>query len=299
VDWLTSELLWIPNRNEIFYTTQTIEPGGQMRFAIKGLDTVSGNWRIIDGGNSRSYHSLALSADAQSVYYVVSPASGPKSIYRVAAVGGSPEYQVDGVGGTLAVSPDGVHLAYMAGDSVLLFDMVTKSRSSVAQGAPVAFSPDGTQLLVAAPCAPFETCSYFALALGSGVTQPVSLGLGSSEVLSAIRWDPDGVRILFEAGSYPTHRFYIRNVTTGTTTEIPCEFDSSLRYSAALSPDGHRVAYWLRTGPSTSTLRLAGAQETVALGAPAFGVGGRIAFAPDGRSVAYITDTQLSVSSLP
>jgi WD40 repeat protein len=286
----SSELLWVLSRNEIWYTSYSVSHPS----ALKAVDLASTAVRVVDGRNT-TYHSPTLSPDGQSVYYLASPdpTSGDEAIYRVAVGGGSPELQVDSVRGFL-VSPDGGHLAYGAGigdDSVFLLDAVTKARTFVIRGGPngpVAFSPDGLRLLVR-QCNG-SPCSYLAVTLASGATEPVSLG---TPIL--VRWDPDGLRVLStDSIVVPDRGLYVRNVTTGTTARIAsmCGFDVPGEWSWALSPDGRRVAHWTQslsiTPPSPpSSLHLANAQADDVLEV-VNGDGGTVAFAPDGGRIAYV-----------
>jgi len=260
-----SKLVWVPGMELVAFTSWT--PTGE--YAIKTVDARRGSTGLVDGDCASwtglyetfepSFRRLVAAPDGSALYYTVGIGDDESRewVLRVAdPLGVSTSTLGTGVGGPLAVSPDGRQLAY---DAVIVRDLLSGAdRHYQETGGPIAFSPDGTELLYGV--LELVTLSQVhRLSLDDGTHELVALPDGVLRT-QLFHWGASGIEVLAEVFQQYPSEYYVLNLTTGGSVKVgsirPGERERWLGEGAAWSMDGTRVAYWtwrcLEWGAKTS-----------------------------------------------
>lgn len=242
VNWLVpgGPLAWSSATNEILATgrVQAVPPSDVD--ALQAIDAASGSYRVVDVAAFR----LALSASGADIFFAMShgPPDPPGyEVTRRSLVDGSRHTWPDGV--SVVVSPGDSLLAVMTtpwyiGPRALsvhrLADDVVVATVPVA--VPLAFSPDGTQLLMrdSSPSTP----DHRVLTIADLSVSALPLGLPARNVpLEPLRWDDRGVLVVHADGPETTI-VAIRNVTAGSDMTLLRTEGWLAGPTTAWSPDG-------------------------------------------------------------
>jgi Tol biopolymer transport system component len=222
-----------------------------------------------------------------------------------------------GMDAVFVVSPDNVHVAYLVSpwgcyencaDSLFLHNVVTDERVLLTATAttPLVFSPDGARLLCADPG------EAFVLTIGTGERQSVTLpDVPAPDPWPAFvmaRWDRAGARVAYRGG--PDWAF-VYDVARGVRTDLALSLrPTELVVPAnAWSPDGSRIAWWgsmclgrcvqlhgaFANGGGDEILASAGDGPDAE---PWGRIGGKAAFSPDGRAIAFVLSGRLYVKEV-
>ena len=299
---------------EIVYNTVSLTP----RITdILALRLSNNSTRTIHrGGNvgGGSYHRVEVSPDGRLVYFSVrkaivtdidilqaAPGAEPVMIAAHAKSIGS-THKNAGAGAAILATPDSRGAAYAVGpDSMRMYDASTRTSRRIGEGCetPVAFSPDGLQLL----CRP-----------GIGPARIMSVATGSSDVLSlpagawSVFWDVQGIRVI----SFGTNNLVLHDLSTGANTTFltptalrPFELLTAT-VPIAWSRDGRRIAYSTSlnnpfgSAATEHVVHVFDIQSGTTQRAAVIKVGsrdpaiGQMAFSPDGRRLAYVIGSPTS-----
>jgi WD40 repeat protein len=187
----------------------------------------------------------------------------------------------------VAVSPDGVRLAYLRKDGrIVLCDATSGKPTVVCEGHrgviwSFAFSPDGTRL---ASCGDDRTARLWDSATGA----PLATCQGHLKEVVGVAFSPDGTRLLTTSGDSTVRQWH---VPTGREVEPPYERHIGLVTVAVYSPDGQ----WVASAGSDRTVRVwqARGRQDVAVLHGHTGSAIAVAFAPDGRRLASLSRNSL------
>ena len=265
VSRMIRDLVWVPGTELVaFARTATTGEG----CAIETVDATSRVVSQLDGDcgtpglfEELYFRGLVAAPGGSALYYTagVGDWRSPERRLHVAdPVGGGTRTLRNGVG-PLAVSPDGRHLAFVASggspetDSLIVRDLSSGAERHYADydgrkgmdGGPVAFSPDGGELLYG-QWTSLVGVSLRRVSLGSGAGQTVTLPAGVFPQL--LDWDASGIRALVNHGS----SWHVLNLTTGGSVEVGSLQNGEGRPyegwqigAESWSADGTRVAYWI------------------------------------------------------
>ncbi|MGD2135857.1 MAG: hypothetical protein PVF27_06840 [Gemmatimonadales bacterium] len=311
------QAVWSPDGESLYYLASSGDAVHVSRAAAGGggstvLDLGGADLGEVIGHRFLSFVAVAPTGDA----YVVASRdeTAARGVLRVSD-GADPTW-LSGVDDPVAVAlaPGGEYLLYGTNLStnrsqvdLWSYDMASGTSTSFATGEPVAFSPDGAELLYVADDGTFQIAT-----LASGATRPEDLGLGGSSQ-GAIRWTADGLQVLFSRYNFDRvgDDYYLRDVSAGTTALFYQEsFDDDGNEVQAWSGEGGRMALWFQTcleGDVQTCESFHSALYVVGVpsGAETWVAGVRDAqvrfasFSPDGGRVAYIISGQLYVSAVP
>ena len=202
-----------------------------------------------------------------------------------------------GLAPALVVSPDGRTAAVGSKHGLQLVDLTAgtvRTATSDSGGSPswVLFSPDGKMVVATnrdetvtrwdvASATPLETLRGHSNFVQQPVFSPDGETLYTvSHDGTAIAWDLTGVRRLGRPFTFTHDRKF-------STTGID-------NHPGRLSPDGRLIAVGLKE----QGIALWDARELTLIGVPLLGTGGEVktlAFSPDGRTLAAVTDTMLTL----
>ncbi len=306
-------LVWSADGQEVFYLSR--QSGGNA-WKVTAVKVSDKSTRVIDGSKS-SYWLHGLSQDGNYLFFAASPSNGNPALFRAPTNGQAVERIVGeiaivGSEPAVALSPNNVDIAYASlrggADSLFVFNTANGTKRFYAMGLPIAFSPDGSQLLIGNRFPTYD--SLYIVSLSNGSIQSLVSGLLSGNTnLWAIRWDSHGIRALLSGGAGTV----IRIIITGATMPVSSENPSG--GFVAWSADGNKFAYWatrcLKAGSvltcaiteynlnlielnSNQTKRAAYGNNADA------GSGGLnpMAFSPDGKKIAFVFSDQLYLKDL-
>ncbi|HWO90130.1 MAG TPA: hypothetical protein VNL98_13375 [Gemmatimonadales bacterium] len=307
------DLTWVPGTQVlVFRTAVTASTSCSLRaFDLRDhseitLDTSCTRTPFFAGGVLRG---IAVSGDGGVLAYQLGVAA-PEPFGSVARVispwGGEPREvaRASLLWAALAISADGRRLAYSRtfGDTVTVLDLQTADTITFQGGKPLAFSPDGSELLfqVGPP-------SVWRRVLATGAEQRLQLGLSVTDIPGPMVWDSRGLWLYvdrFDGGAV------VRNLTAGTSVVV-AEYEPLKRVrEVTWLRDQRRVGFWEERCSSSGSAGSCEVTETRLIVADrdsgertvvasTVGVGGPMAFAPDSRSVVYQLDGALYMSRVP
>jgi eukaryotic-like serine/threonine-protein kinase len=199
------------------WAVHVVEEAGQQGLWIRQIATGS-NVNVLAPADT-TYLGLTFSRDGNYVYYVKHDGAGTAgTLYRMPALGGASRKILDGVHGTIALSPDGTRLAFVrydfsAGESSLVVADADGGQERVLalRRAPEGFepdtpawSPDGT--LITSSGYSNDGLRLVTIAVADGTERRVwDLGVGS---LRHTAWLPDASGILALAADQSSGFFY-------------------------------------------------------------------------------------------
>lgn len=185
---LTSERSAIPGVPPI--ATFTVAPSGTLAYVVGDLEadrlSIAGpggeNVTVLYSVPGHELSDLLFTPDGSTIFLRLlnnnQPADVPSGLYRLPASGGAPE---------LVLADDPVD------------DPANPSRA-VGSYLPVAFSPDGDQLLVEVQSLFYEDCGIGFMPAGGGEVLRVTLPADVRSYCGEEAWTPDGRSVLFLAG---------------------------------------------------------------------------------------------------
>jgi len=187
-------------------TPLSLAPGGEAVYYVTlELDsTVARGVELTPGGTRRR-----LNRCGSGCFHVVLPA--PLSVFQVAV--------------------------YPVGDSTALQNASNGQRQMLTSGYPLAFSPDGTQLLKKQLNEPLQDALIFDL--GTGLTAPANLGLPADIGDYLVRWTVTGIEVLYQ--TLDRQSLVRRRVGPGQDATV---FTTPDTLEAAMDWVGERIAVW-------------------------------------------------------
>jgi hypothetical protein len=307
-NWLVpgGSLAWSPATNEILATgrVQAVPPSDAD--ALQAIDAATGSYRVVD----EAAHRLGVSGSGVDAFFAMTtapPVPPENQVVRRSLVDGGRQIWPDGV--RFVVSPGDSLLAVMTspwyfGPQALsvhrLADDVVVATAPVA--VPLAFSPDGTRLLMRDSSPSNPNHRVLTIATLDVSTLPMGLPAGNLP-LEPLRWDDRGVLVI-HADRSDTTIVSVRNVTTGSDLTLLRTEGGLAGYTTAWSPDGRYAAVFIGRSIPVSGQDHPGREvsawilDTVAVDAWVVAytydsVSGRVpqeyagVFAPDGASFAW------------
>jgi len=268
-EWARGQLAWVPGTELIAFNSN---PAAGVGKAIKTVDAGSGEVGVVDSdylwtalGSLLPHRALVAAPDGSALYYLVGMGAvgSYESVLRAAdPIAGGMRTLRSGVEPTLAVSPDGERLAYLAGrdpqnytDSLIVRDLSNGAETNYGRydryesGGPIVFSPDGTELLYEVRNSATLSRILYRLSLDGGTDELVSLPDRARARL--IRWGASGIEVLAEISQEYPSEYHVLNLTTGGSVQVGSitrgegePYENWVSRYAAWSMDGTRVAYW-------------------------------------------------------
>ena len=240
--WLVpgGPLAWSAATNEILATgrVQAVPPSDVD--ALQAIDAATGSYRVVD----EDAHRLGLSASGADVFFGMTfgpPDPAGHQVVRRSLVDGSRHTWTDGV--RFVVSPRDSLLAVMTSPWYIGTDSLKVHRladdvvvAALPVAVPLAFSPDGTRLLMrdSSPSTP----NHRVLTIADLGIEALPLGLPAWNLpLEPLRWDERGVLVVHADGP-DTTVVSIRNVTTGSDNVLVQVVGGLAGLTTAWSPDG-------------------------------------------------------------
>lgn len=196
----------------------------------------------------------------------------------------------------VVVSDDERYLAAVRG----LYDLQAGTRIDLPAGIPIEFSPDKTQLLYLVDQTTTSIQSATLISTADGSSQPLH---STDYFVLAHRWEGNSPQLLSSALDLGGGvRLYEIDGLTGARRDI-AEFTNSISsyIYANWSPDGQRLAVWIREGfgkARRTNLHIVRAGIAPAIVATIHGDPGLPVFSPNGNSVAYFYYHQNDTRSL-
>lgn len=126
---------------------------------------------------------------------------------------------------------------YPVGDSTALMNVSSGQRQMLTSGYPLAFSPDGTQLLKKELFEPLQDALIFDL--GTGQTLPANLGLPDEIGDYLVRWTVTGIEVLYQTPDRQS--LVLRRAGLGQDATVYTTPDT---LEAAMDWVGERIAVW-------------------------------------------------------
>jgi hypothetical protein len=290
------QLWWSADGAALLYAAISGDGASTSVAAVRVRDGVR---RTVDPGPLWNGAPLARSADGTALYAVLATAAG--SALRELLSGRDLLTPAPPTGHALLLSPDARALLYSDATGRRLLDLAAGMSAPVPCGEPIAFSPDGAELLCTAP-PPDGGLVLITLALGQRTPLPLDWC-----PWKAARWDGDGPRLLGE--STRPYGLAVGAPLTGEVRVLQGVGGISPVVSAydayAFSPDGKAAAFFvteclagglLSCSRSESRLVLVdlatGTERVIASGPSPTGA---IAFSDDGKQIAYQYGSALHV----
>jgi hypothetical protein len=318
-------LAWSPDGREIYFDLQVTSE----RVTLATIQAVDRHARAIRTVSREltAHEHFRLSADGSDVYIVGfggNPGGRPadRGIYRVAAAGG----EAGLVAGTWqarvsapALSPDGLLVAYALEDTLHLQEIAGSARWSPGRGEPIAFSPDGAEVVYRGidRSVPTGTAPLYRVATGEG-SIPEALPRCGQWTVRDVSWEGGGLRALAYATAYEGADRTIRLATLDLPScaervfgEIRgSEFWFGAGAELGWTAAGDQAALWLMRDCLAGLLQcsrahwtlhhfdLRGGAERQIGSAIVREVPSRPYFSPDGASLAYALDGAVHVRDL-
>jgi hypothetical protein len=308
----SNSLAWSQATNEIIFVTSD--------GTIDAIDPITRNCRTIDGETS-SYARLSISAEGLYLYYFDN-----YSCYRASVLGGARSVWIEGVNWmmkeTAVFSPDNASMAWCKMnstetlyDSTYLYDIRTKQMLFLMCGAPLMFSPDGSQLLVHGEHVwgdPSQNAGFYLLDLANRPMHATLLRRENDYLQCAAvpHWDEISLRVL-SIPSFLTSSISVVNLTANISESVKIPQSG---YGYVWSADGSKFAFWESLfyfggvpglpKPDLSTwicslyvvdLKAGQTYEVVKTRESGRGT---IRFSPDGKKIAYVAGSTIYVKEI-
>lgn len=236
---------------------------------------------------------LVRSTGGERIYFgnFISPPSGSVGNYQVSRVhptSGLVEIVAAGDSRGVAVSGDERLLAV----GRRLYDLEAGTTLVLPAGAPIDFSPDGTQLLYSPDANPFAVTL---ISTADGSSQPLHSDEGDSFIPHiAHRWEGNSPKLLRtdHNDDFSAVRVFEIDGVTGATQDIAQFRGNAVGQGANWSPDGNVLAMWIATGafsdePARKILYLIRPGNAPEARANVAAHPGQAVFSPNGNSIAY------------
>lgn len=300
--------LWSPDGRYLYYPQDFNARTDIFRFDLQSGQTLQITAETEAGGLLKIAQSaLDLSSDGQTLLYL-----GGKDgkLWIIPSSGGIARRltpQGEGSQHTASFSPDGKRVAFVAafGDNQDIAVVATDGESwpqRVSKGDHFVFDPhwlpDGKRLVYAEHDnrrMPFFETRLMLADLNTGELKTLVDGWGKNTVYSAPRPSPDGRWLAYVSNESGWNNVYVLNLESGKTQALaPAELEQG---EPAWNPDSSGVVYTVNQhcniGLSFTTLE----GQTVVIEEGAAACGGPT-FAPDGKRVAYLKQSETSPSNL-
>ncbi|MCC6738640.1 MAG: PD40 domain-containing protein [Planctomycetia bacterium] len=210
---------------------------------------------------------------------------GSTGLYLLDLTGtAAPKKLADG-GGSARPAPDGKRVAVRHNDgSLLLLDIATGASGKIADGATssLSWSPDGRRLA-------WSTGGAFQAWTADGGVRTFKVDTVFHNLFA---WSPDGGAIAFPGKG----RIHVLDLATGDVT--PAGDAHTSVYKPAWSPDGSRIAFArCGKGEKIATIEIFDVGKGTSTAVPdpggySFGLQGHCRFSPDGRLLAYSSNSR-------
>ncbi len=303
-----SDLAWSSFTNEVYFFRSD--------FTTSGVSYPDGTIRHLDDNAIL----LGLSPDGHYLYYVfIGPDFLDLKLIRFGLPNGTTRDTIYDPALDYRLSRGGDLVAFAATafsanvDSLYLYRIATHERQFLTLGVPVAFSPDGQQLLYRSNHDdPAGATLLFDLNSSTSTSMP--LGVPDTSTAYAVRWDETGLRVPFSV-DHPS-RLFLRDVTHGSVTLLLQTTDSLITTRPAWSNDGTKLAFttnryyrdsapglhressvWVVNLLNHEATLLARGQNTDVGGSPA--PEDRVVFSPDGHTLAYVVGERIFTKAVP
>lgn len=287
--YYTQDLVWTRDGSELVYLRGIVVNGRSATV----LNAVSVSTRVVRAVyQAPSIVSLTPESAGGSIYFgaflTTAGFNEPNfQVSRVHLVSGAVEVLATTSLGAydVVVSDDERYLAADRG----LYDLQTGTRIDLPAGIPIEFSPDGTQLLYLVNQTTTSIQSATLISTADGASQPLH---STDYFVLAHRWEGNSPQLLSSAYELAGGvRLYEVDGLTGTRRDI-AEFNNSTSsyIYANWSPDGQRLAAWIREGfgeTRKTSLFIIRPGVAPAIVATVHGDPGPPVFSPNGNSVAY------------
>jgi hypothetical protein len=305
-----AELAWSQDGSEIFYLASPLT--GPM--SLKAAKVDGSGVRIIDDSKP-NYWTLVMPPDGSSLYYTaLENGRSDRSLYEAFRPREIAGMALDTKADVVAAAPDDRHLAFWSGGKLQYFDTADGSSVLLAEDTPIfhftagnhevlTFSPAGDELFFLHGTSSGDLGGSV-IGTASRAVQPKTL---SGRLWPAVNWNQDGIHILWSLASPVAYQ--VENVTTGQVDSLWQPPNGALSTRNVWSPDGRQVAIWdSRCVASSGFLSCDKSQDDLYVidvvtheatrVARTSGGLGTMAFAPDGRRIAYFARGRLYVSDL-
>ncbi len=320
---MASDFAWSADGREIYFVGAADTFCQATCSSLRAIDPQTGATRMLVT-ESGLIDGVAASPGGAYVYFALPPNTVAPALqyplHRVAATGGgdtilattvqefwrytdksfpSPPYRA------VVTSPDRRRVAFSIVDSAgrdvpSILDETTGVEQFIGTGLPIAFSPDGSQLLEGTEAVGITGT----IPVAGGTITPLD-GPGVGHNPQALLWGPVGIELLTidTVPSEPSiHDASVYNLTTGLRTALPalhgvtgCSGIFYQAFRSAWSPDGAAVALWSGVGiylvdvPSATIRTLVNVHSFC---------GDRLAFSPDGRHLAFLSGARIYIATV-
>lgn len=225
-----SQLLWSPDEQYIYFVGRT---GLQMIAVGSGkISTIDARWV--------SCWSLTISGSGTCLYYLATTDTLTLSptLMRYRRSDGVRDTVMSGVQMYLAspVSDDVVCGIYNTGNPVL-YSPNTGTRRTIGHRIPLAYSPDGSDLLTRDQSA-YDSYFLFHVADGS----ESSITFNHAGYINEFAWHSNGIKALRIETNEAGYDAYVYNLTTGLTDTITLHSDGVSSFT--FDTDGSRIGFW-------------------------------------------------------
>ena len=223
--------------------------------ALMMRQIATGTTTVLVASAAVSYFGLAVSPDAEYVYYAIAAdaaASTPGVLYRVPFLGGASTKVAQDVFGPPAVSPDGTRVAFLRWKltdlttSITIVNVEGRTETALSPRAPVdgwsgplAWSPDGRTIVASAQSRPGTRAGgaqgLFAVTVASGATEQV--GATTWGGIDDISWAGRGALVLSAADASSNWFYQVWSVSYPSGEARRVTNDPNNYVSASVSRD--------------------------------------------------------------
>jgi hypothetical protein len=308
-DEIESALAWSASGREVAYLRSPLFAPDRPQ--VRAVQVESGVTRTIDASD-RTYRRIVRGGEW---LYIETFVGEQATLERRPFAGGDVTVLATNVSQfnhAFAVSDDGATVVYCVGRTLYATTGSPGAPRALGVGRPLAFSPDGAQVLVThtPPQSVLANGGFSTVRVSDGVTAALPVPPANLGEVKNARWDDRGPRAI--TYDDPTRGLFILDLATGasvraaTTSESPDAVAFNARGDGAIYATGRCVdSSGFRCTNTEYVLRLAvpGAPErTIARGYTGTGAGlvgfGVPAISPAGDRIAFVFNTNLYVKPL-